>query len=299
MKNILIITIASDKANRSETLKTFTAALNTGPDVFDYAMIQQVVFKIESGELSVTLRGNEIHEKFHTIHLRNHDKYTDYANALRVYAQAHGIHLVNIADAQLPYFGKLSQGALLAVNGVPTPDLLTAFGNQELLQELATADWQYPFVVKHNEGIRGVDNYLVTDSATLSKALDNAKPGFIAQPFIPNSGELRVLTFGDSLPPLVFQKTAVKGQYLNNTSQGGNAELVDEAEVPAQMMQDARQAARLMGRDIAGVDVLLGLDGSHTILEVNSTPAIASGVYLGEKQDLYREYFHRLTGEKS
>ncbi len=291
MKRVLIITIASNLVDRSETLRRFSDGLNIDSELFDYAMIQDIVFRIQSGELSVTYRGEEIAEHFSTIHLRNHDKYADYANALRIYCDAHDIHVINRADACLPYFGKLSQGVLLALNNVPTPDLTTAFGNQALLQQLDGMTWQYPIVIKHNEGIRGVDNYLVKDVDELKTALAQPKQGFVAQPFIPNSGELRVLTFGTVLDPLVFQKTAVKGTYLNNTSQGGEAELVAVADVPADILADAMKAASLMGREIAGVDVLLVLDGSHTILEVNSTPAIASGVYLTEKQDIYRHYF--------
>lgn len=291
MKHVLIITIAGQTVDRSQTLQTFTDALNTGPVKFSHALIHQVVYKIQAGMFTVSLNGIELKESFDTIHLRNHDKYPDYANAMRLYTTANGIKLVNEADSVLPYFGKLSQGALLAVNGVPTPDLLTVHGNQQLLDELLQADWPYPFVVKHNEGIRGVDNYLVTDETDLRRALSEPKQGFVAQPFIANTGELRVLTFGTEMPPLVFQKTAIKGQYLNNTSQGGTAEMMEVTDVPADILRDAQRAAQLMGRDIAGVDVILGLDGSYRILEVNSTPAIASGVYLTEKQAIYRQYF--------
>jgi glutathione synthase/RimK-type ligase-like ATP-grasp enzyme len=199
----------------------------------------------------------------------------------------------------LPYYGKLSQGALLAVNGIPTPDLLTAFGNARLLAELETADWAYPFVLKHNDGIRGVDNFLIQDMAQLQAILHEKKHGFVAQPFIKNSGELRVLTFGFSQPPLVFRKFAVEGEYLNNTSQGGGSEYVEPAAVPARMMQDALAATKLMGREIGGVDVLLAEDGTHRILEVNSTPSIASGVFLSEKQDAYRAYFQSQDGGKA
>ncbi|MGH7240734.1 MAG: ATP-grasp domain-containing protein [Candidatus Saccharimonadales bacterium] len=291
MSKVLIITIGVERADRSQTLKTFTEGLNAGGDVFGYAVIQDVLFQITDGVLSISLDGKELREVYDTIHLRNHDKYTDYANAIRVYCDARGMRLVNRADAVLPYFGKLSQGALLATNNLPTPNLLTMYGNAELLEQLIQANWSYPFVLKHNEGIRGVDNFLVKDQSQLETVLRAAKPGFIAQPFIKNTGELRVLTFGYDVPPLVFRKFAVEGEYLNNTSQGGSSEFIDAATVQPGMMQDALAATKLMGREIGGVDVLLAADGSHYILEVNSTPAIASGVYLPEKQDLYRTYF--------
>lgn len=294
MGKVLIVTIGVERADRSQTLKTFTEGLNTTGDVFDYAVIQDVLFRIIDGLLSISLNGQELHEAYDRIHLRNHDKYTDYANAIRVYCDAHGIRMINRADSVLPYFGKLSQGALLATNNIPTPDLLTMYGNTELLSQLIQAHWAYPFVLKHNEGIRGVDNFLIKDQAELEQVLQEVKPGFVAQPFIKNTGELRVLTFGYDAPPLVFRKFAVEGAYLNNTSQGGNSELMDAAAVQPDMLQDAMRAVKLMGREIGGVDVLLAAEGSHRILEVNSTPAIASGVYLEEKQNFYRQYFQTL-----
>jgi glutathione synthase/RimK-type ligase-like ATP-grasp enzyme len=299
MKKVLIVTIASENTNRLQTLKEFSDELNQGSDNFGYVVIQDIVFRITDGVLSVSLAGTELSETYGTIHLRNHNHYADYANAIRVYCDAYDMQLVNRTDSMLPYYGKLSQGALLAVNGIPTPDLLTAFGNARLLAELETADWAYPFVLKHNDGIRGVDNFLIQDMAQLQAILHEKKHGFVAQPFIKNSGELRVLTFGFSQPPLVFRKFAVEGEYLNNTSQGGGSEYVEPAAVPARMMQDALAATKLMGREIGGVDVLLAEDGTHRILEVNSTPSIASGVFLSEKQDAYRAYFQSQDGGKA
>ena len=84
---------------------------------------------------------------------------------------------------------------------------------------------------------------------------------------------------------------AVEGQYLNNTSQGGRAVLLDADSVDPIIMSHAMQAAELTNRDIGGIDVLLAKDGTHKILEVNSTPAIATGVYLEEKIELYRAFF--------
>ena len=297
MKRILLVTFTSNRADRSKTLRMFTDGLNKAGNNFDYALIQQIVFKVQKGKLHIMYKDRELHEAYDVIHLRNHDKYSDYANTIRLYCDAHDITLVNRTDSYLPYFGKLSQGALLALNGVPTPDLLTAYGNHELLQELTKRKWGYPLVIKHNEGIRGIDNYLVQNAKELQAALAQEKQAFIAQPFIPNSGELRVLTFGSALAPLLFQKTAADGTYLNNTFQGGVAKLVSADSVAPAMLTHAIQAAELMGRDIGGVDVLLATDGSYTILEVNSTPAIASGVYLDEKQKLYRQYFTDMEGD--
>lgn len=294
MKRILLLTTASKTSDRQHVVEQFISGLNTAEDMYGFGTIQDVIFKIENGKPSVIIHGAELHQQYDVLHLRNHHGYTEFANALRQYCDAYGIHVVNHADACLPYFGKLSQGFLLAFNGVPTPDLISSYSNEMLLHALKEADWQVPFVVKHNDGMRGVDNYLVRSKEELAEILSGAVHGFVAQPFIENNGELRVLTFGEHMPPLVFRKTAIEGMYLNNTSQGGNAEMLAATDIPEGIMGHAKLAAKLTGREIAGVDVLLATNGSYVILEVNSTPSIASGVFLDEKLKIYHEYFSAL-----
>lgn len=291
MKNVLILTTGEPTTDRAVMLRQFASDLSSEDVKFEAAVIRELVFRIVDGSPSITLHGNELADTFQAVHLRNHNHYMDFACALRLYCDSQEVALVNRADSVLPYFGKLSQGFLFAINNVPTPDLITSFSNQTLLQALQAADWKFPFVLKHNDGIRGLHNYLVKDSAELTSTLAQDKEGFVAQPFVENIGELRVLTFGSNRQPLVFKKNAIAGAYLNNTHQGGSAEMLQVADVEPTMYEAAMRAAELTGRDVGGVDVLLATDGKYYVLEVNSTPAIASGVYLDDKQSFYRQYF--------
>ena len=58
--------------------------------------------------------------------------------------------------------------------------------------------------------------------------------------------------------------------WITNVKQGGQPLAV--APDPA-MERLAIAAAEAVGADIAGVDVLVGVDGAPTVLEVNSMPA--------------------------
>lgn len=291
MKHVLILTTGEPTSERAELVREFARDLNSSEIQFEVAVIRELVFRITDGVPSVTLHDQELADSFQAVHLRNHNHYMDFACALRVYCDANRVTLVNRSDSVVPYFGKLSQGFLFATNNLPTPDLIASFSNQTLLGQLKLADWPFPYVIKHNDGIRGLHNYLIHSPAELADVLRQDKEGFVAQPFIDNVGELRVLTFGFGHDPLVFKKTAAAGEYLNNTHQGGHAELLATGDITPGVYQDALQASRLTGREIGGVDVLLSSDGKHYILEVNSTPAIASGVYLEDKQRKYRQYF--------
>lgn len=299
MKQVLLITNQMAGRSQTDVLRQFTEGLNAGSEQvrYDFCVIQDLIFSLSAeGICSVTLNGTELKDAYAAIHLRNMHKFSDYATALRLYAENSTLRLLNMADATYPYNGKVSQGFRLAGQGVPTPAFISSASNQRLLAALEQTGLGFPLIVKHNEGIKGQDNYLVQDFAALRTILAQPMQHFLAQPFIQNNGELRVLTFGDAQPPLVFKKQAVAGTHLNNTSQGGNAMLVEPSELNSKILADALQAAKATGREIGGVDVLLADNGAWYVLEINSTPQIATGAFMEEKIEHYNQFFLREMG---
>jgi len=66
-----------------------------------------------------------------------------------------------------------------------------------------------------------------------------------------------------------MKRKAPPGQWLTNISQGSSA----ESFVPGDDIEElALRAARAVGAEIAGVDILEGPDGAPRILEVNAIP---------------------------
>ena len=296
MNQVLLITNKMANDAQDNVLQEFTSALNKQSTTtkYDFCTMQDLVFRVlPAGGVSVTKRGAELSDTYDFVHLRNMQKFSDYANALRLYAEKTALRLVNPADATMPYHGKVSQGFLFALNDVPTPPFISSASNEVLKEAIFATSFDYPLVIKHNEGIKGMDNYLVADQSEMNEVLSKDKQHFLAQPFVANEGEFRVLTFGGLSDPLIFKKRAQAGEYRNNTSQGGSAELTAVDTVDTQLLQDAMMAAQLTGRDIGGVDVLLAKDDSWYILEVNSTPQIATGAYTNEKLARYDAYFNQ------
>lgn len=301
MTRILLITSITDEATSPQraTLRKFVSDVNDlDKEVrMSFCAAEELIFLVKGGTPGVVWQGKELSDEFDVIHLRNANLYPDYANALQTYAQFRGLTLINQGDAVSPFFGKVSQGLLYAVNGVPTPDLISSPRNSELLNYLGDHMPGYPFILKHNNGIKGRDNYLIQDYQQLVRILEQPKHGFVAQDFIANDGELRVLVFGQDMQPMVFRKKSVGGTHLNNTSQGGEAEEIAADSVDPEIIQTAKKAALLTNRAIAGVDVLLATDGSWCILETNATPSIASGVLVEKKLQFYIDYMKRLKRE--
>lgn len=261
----------------------------------DAAAIQQLVFSVRSdSELSITLDGEELHEHYGVIHIRNVHMFLDYANALGVYCQRYGLICINRADSSLNYLGKVSQGFLYAANGIPTPPFISSASNQTLLCEAQNRPaFDYPLIVKNNNAMKGASNFLVGTLAELVKVLSDDRQGYLIQPFIKNHGELRILTFGD-VEPIIFKKSASPDTHLNNTSQGGQIQEYSSSSVDSEIMSAIWKILGLLNRQIAGVDVLLATDGSWTILEVNHTPALGSGVLKEKKHQAYATYVHAL-----
>ena len=61
-------------------------------------------------------------------------------------------------------------------------------------------------------------------------------------------------------------------------------------------MEIALHAARVMGREVAGVDLMHELGtGKPYILEVNASPQIGTGAFMDEKIEKYCQYFKNMV----
>ncbi len=90
----------------------------------------------------------------------------------------------------------------------------------------------------------------------------------VAQQYISNDGwDARILVVGSEV--FAMRRVATDGEWRTNISRGGRAELFTP---PTEWIQLAYAAARALGADIAGVDILPGSDGSAWVLEVNAVP---------------------------
>jgi glutathione synthase/RimK-type ligase-like ATP-grasp enzyme len=116
---------------------------------------------------------------------------------------------------------------------------------------------------------------------------------FIAQSYFPNKCDYRILCAGDS--ELVIRRTAVGNSHLNNTSQGGSAELVASEFLPVKAIEEAHLIASSLKMSIAGVDLLYNEETQeYSFLEVNSQPQLKSGAFTKEKQQLVSGFLRSL-----
>ncbi len=94
---------------------------------------------------------------------------------------------------------------------------------------------------------------------------------FIVQEFIKEAGgsDIRCLVVGDKVVASMM-RTAKEGEFRSNLHRGGEAQLVKLSKAER---ATAVQAAKVMGLNMAGVDILRSERGP-LVMEVNSSPGL-------------------------
>jgi glutathione synthase/RimK-type ligase-like ATP-grasp enzyme len=89
----------------------------------------------------------------------------------------------------------------------------------------------------------------------------------------------------DGREPLVIKRTSAGGSHMNNTSQGGSAEL---DELPVGLLEQSKSLAKELKMTVAGVDILRDKQtGEMLFLEVNSQPQLLTGAFVDKKKKLF------------
>ena len=177
---------------------------------------------------------------------------------------------------------KLAQAAIFFENKlsfIPTYYSL----NKKYLVDFIENKLQFPLVIKDSYGAHGNNNYVVKSIEDINRILDNDHDiKFVAQPYYPNDGDFRVLVIGDQ-QPLVIKRIAKPDTHLNNTSQGGVAELAQDY-LPQEVIDGSKIITKYLNMTVAGVDVIEdNRNGKFYFLEVNSQPQLVTGAFVDEK----------------
>lgn len=173
-------------------------------------------------------------------------------------------------------------------HAVPVPTAIFSQGIENMRDAIERSGLEFPIVFKADVAKKGDDNYLVKSQEEFEQKFASAAgKAMLAQEYVPNDGDYRLLTLNGKVR-LAFLRRAATGGYLNNTSKGGEAHLVELSELSEAMIKDAESAAKLERLQVAGVDLIVDKrTGKHFILEVNRAPQVATGAFNDEKMDAY------------
>jgi ribosomal protein S6--L-glutamate ligase len=184
---------------------------------------------------------------------------------------AMGTPVVNPPRALEIAIDKYLSLARLAAAGLPVPRTVVAQTPAAVLE--AWRSLSGDCVAKPLFGSQGRGIVRLADQAAVDDLLAASGHGTEAtvtylQEFVPHAGwDVRVLVVGDRA--FTIRRVAAAGDWRTNVALGGRPEPFDP---PGEWVDLAARAARAVGADVAGVDILPASDGRLLVLEVNAVP---------------------------
>lgn len=267
--------------------------------VFVCRSLKQLAFWIEAGNVRVyeTATNRDISE-FDLVYFKTHRRNYEFAVAAAEYLNFHHVRFVDDELRNHVAYDKLAETMRLALHNIKVP--LTFCGSQAVIKaEAAVAIKRLgsPFVCKEINADRSQKNLLLRTKKDVNDVLDAAEPAdiFMLQRYIKNDGYIRALVLGSDTE-LVIHRSAVdnedpRKQHLNTPAGAANATALHGKEVPAKVNQLASWAAKVMHRQVAGVDLIQEKQtGDWFVLEVNTAPQIRSGAFVDAKLDAFAKF---------
>lgn len=210
---------------------------------------------------------------------------------LRQFAST-GAYCMNSAVAIGASRDKLLAHQLLAQAGIGMP--VTAFANSPKdTRDLVKLAGGAPVVLKLLESTQG-RGVVLAESQKAAESLVDAFRGlhanFLVQEFVAEAAgaDTRCFVIGGKVVG-AMRRRAADGDFRSNLHRGGTAEQV---RLTRTERETARRAARVLGLQVAGVDILQTSEGPK-VLEVNSSPGL-EGIEKATGKDLARLIFEQL-----
>jgi ribosomal protein S6--L-glutamate ligase len=198
---------------------------------------------------------------------------TFYGTAVVRQFEMMGVFVANESQAISRSRDKLRSLQLLARDGVGLPVTGCAHSTKDIDGVISLAGGT-PLVVKLIEGTQGV-GVILAETKKAAQAVIEAFRGLdaniLVQEFIKEAGgsDVRCFVVGGKVVA-AMKRQAVPGEFRSNLHRGGSAEKV---KIAPEERSTAVRAARTMGLNISGVDILRSNHGA-VVMEVNSSPGL-------------------------
>ena len=180
-----------------------------------------------------------------------------------------GVRVMNSPRAIERCVDKFYTSALLREAGLDTPETVVC---ERIDDAMAAVREMGDVIVKPLFGSMGHGMVRVSDPETafrVFRALELARAVFYVQRVVEHAGcDVRAFVVGTRVVAAI-ERRARDGGWRTNISLGGEARAID---LPPAWSELALTAARAVGADYAGVDLLPASDGTVHVLEVNGIP---------------------------
>ena len=200
--------------------------------------------------------------------------YLDKDKAAAYLLEKAGCRLYNRARAIELCDDKMLTHAALCVSGVNMPVTVPAplcyYADSPITEEFVSCTEErlgYPFVVKQNRGSFGAEVELIKNREEFLLAENKLRltPHFYQQFIAPGGEDVRCIVIGGKFVCAMKRKST--GDFRANIELGGRGERFEADE---ELVEMCELAAKTLGLDYCGVDVLLSRDDKKYLCEVNS-----------------------------
>ena len=184
-----------------------------------------------------------------------------------------GIWSANSSSGIIQSRDKLHSGQILARNKIPTP--ATAYvRDMKDVERAIDSVGGLPVVIKVTQGTQGNGVFLrhtLHEAKNLVQGLLMTGKAILVQEYISESHgkDIRAFVIGDKVVACMRRRARGR-EFRSNFHLNGTVESVD---ISDEYREVACRAARVLGLNVAGVDLLEGVNGP-LVLEVNSSPGL-------------------------
>ena len=227
---------------------------------------------MEKGQLKVYYQNERI-EGIHAIIPRIGSTVSSIGAAVVRQFENIGVYSTVNHEALLRARDKISAIQIMAANGIGVPK--TVFSNNPyVLPEMIEMVDGPPLIIKLVNGTHGV-GVILSDSKqnaeSIIESFQKVKQQVLLQSFVKESdgADIRVFLVDGEIVGSMERK-ARPGEFRSNLHKGGTAQIVQLTE---EEKMTAKAAAKLMGLDVCGVDLLRSNNGP-LVLEVNPSPGL-------------------------
>ena len=268
---IMKIAILSRNPKLYSTSRLVDASKAAGHEVFVFDPLR-CYMNITSAKPSIHYKGQAL-TGFDAVIPRIGASITFYGTAVLRQFEMMGVYCVNESIAISRSRDKLRSMQLLARKGLGLP--VTGFAHSTVYtQDLIQMVGGTPLVIKLLEGTQGIGVVLAeTKKAAESviEAFRGLDANILVQQFIAEAGgeDIRCFVIGEKVVA-AMKRSSAEGEFRSNLHRGGTANV--EKITPEERIT-AVKAAKAMGLNVAGVDLLRSDDGP-VIMEVNSSPGL-------------------------
>lgn len=265
------IIILSRSFGLYSTQSLYKAAIARGHfvQIIDYMLCDMF---IKNNKFTISFMGEELTE-VDAIIPRIGVNVTDYGSLVIKHFEQLNVYTTMKSESLIRTRNKFGSLQLLAKNGIPVPDTAISW-NFENLNNFIAEFGEHPAVIKllsstHGDGV--FKSETAKSSSTLMEAFLRLNHEVLIQKFITESAgtDIRVFVVGNKVVA-AMQRIAQNDEFRSNIHRGANA-------IPIRLTKEelkiAKESAKLMDLDIAGVDIMRSNKGP-VVIEINASPGL-------------------------